>query len=293
MRMNKFISIKELTSCLHKEQMNNNVHLDNVTIGFEQLDEFIYGEVLPSKLIIIGGRPAMGKTTFALNMAVKEAIDGVPVAYISTCLNEYQLLSRALSIVSSASNDSPLSQRDTKDSPVSKLTSSPLFLSFNQDLTIDILIDEFKHFFRLNNIKVVYLDYLQFIAYNEGFSDSDIIGKICFLLKKLAAELQITVIAISELNRNLEHREGVDGKIPQLSDLRGSCVIEELADVVLMVHRPEYFGVLCDEYGNDLHNLFEVIISKNSFGHTGKVKLCLNKDSGYLSSWDDHTFKRI
>ena len=132
------------------------------------------------------------------------------------------------------------------------------------------------------------MDYLQFIAYNEGVDDGDTIGKICFQLKKLAAELQITVIAISELNRNLEHREGVDGKIPQLSDLRGSCAIEELADVVLMIHRPEYFGVFCDEYGNDLHNLFEVIISKNSFGHTGKVKLCLNKDNGYLSSWDDY-----
>lgn len=84
--------------------MNNNVHLDNVTTGFKQLDEFVYGEVLPSKLIIIGGRPAMGKTTFALNMAIKEAIDGVPVTYISTCLNGHQLLSRALSIVSSASN---------------------------------------------------------------------------------------------------------------------------------------------------------------------------------------------
>ena len=229
----------------------------------------------------------MGKTTFALNMAVKEAIDGVPVAYISTCLNEQQLLSRALSIVSSASNDSSLSQRDIENSPVSKLTSSPFFLYFNQDLTADILIDELKYFIQQNNIKIVYLDYLQFIAYNDGFSDGDTIGKVCFLLKKLAVELQITVIAISELNRNLEHREGVDGKTPQLSDLRGSCAIEELADVVLMVHRPEYFGVLCDEYGNDLHNLFEIIISKNSFGNTGKIKLCLNKDSGYLSSWDD------
>ena len=287
MRMNKFISIKELTSCLHKEQMNNNVHLDNVTTGFKQLDELIYGEALPSKLIVIGGRPAMGKTTFALNMAVKEAIDGVPVAYISTCLNERQLLSRALSIVRSASYDSSLSQRDIENSPALKFTSSPFFLYFNQDLTIDILISDLKQFVRQNDIKVVYVDYLQFIAYNEGFDDSDTIGKICFLLKKLAAEMQITIVAISELNRNLEHREGIDGKIPQLSDLRGSCVIEELADVVLMVHRPEYFGVLCDECGNDLHNLFEVIMSKNSFGHTGKVKLRFDKDSGRVCSWDD------
>lgn len=288
MRMNKFISIKELTSCLHKGQMNNNVHLDNVTTGFKQLDEFIYGEVLPSKLIIIGGRPAMGKTTFALNMAVKKAIDGVPVAYVSTCQNEQQLLSRTLSIVNSISNNPSFLQCNVDNLSASKLALSPFFLYCNQDLTIDILISDLKQFVRQNDIKVVYVDYLQFIAYNEGFDDSDTIGKICFLLKKLAAEMQITIVAISELNRNLEHREGVDGKIPQLSDLRGSCVIEELADVVLMVHRPEYFGVLCDEYGNDLHNLFEVIISKNSFGHTGKVKLCLNKDSGYLSSWDDY-----
>ena len=287
MRMDKFISIKELTSCLHKEQMNDDAHLEFVTTGFKQLDEFIYGGLMSSKLIIIGGRPAMGKTTFALNMAVKEAIDGIPVAYISTCLDERQLLSRALSIVSSASNDLSL-QNNIDDLNVAKFTSSPFFLYFNQDLTIDTLIVELKHFVRQNNIKVVYLDYLQFMAYNEGFSDSDNIGKVCFLLKKLSVELQITVVVISELNRNLEHREGMDGKIPQLSDLRGSCVIEELADVVLMVHRPEYFGVFCDEYGNDLHNLFEIIINKNSFGNTGKIKLCLNKNSGYLNSWNDY-----
>lgn len=283
--MDRIAHIKEFINRNYNDR--NVINSAAINTGFKDIDNIV-GGLIPGEFVVIGGRPAMGKTTFALNMAVKEAIDGVPIAYISTCLNEQQLLSRALSIVSSASNDSPLSQRDTKGSPVSKLTSSPLFLSFNQDLTIDILIDEHKHFIQQNNIKIVYLDYLQFIAYNEGFPDSDNIGKICFQLKKLAAELQITVIAISELNRNLEHREGVDGKIPQLSDLRGSCAIEELADVVLMVHRPEYFGVFCDEYGNDLHNMFEVIISKNSFGHTGKVKLCLNKDNGYLSSWDDY-----
>lgn len=79
-------------------------------------------------------------------------------------------------------------------------------------MTIDILISDLKQFVRQNDIKVVYVDYLQFIAYNEGFDDSDTIGKICFLLKKLAAEMQITIVAISELNRNLEHREGIDGK---------------------------------------------------------------------------------
>ena len=219
----------------------------------------------------------MGKTTFALNMAVKEGIDGVPVAYISTCLNDRQLLSRALSIVRSASYDSSLSQRDIENSPILKFTSSPFFLYFNQDLTIDILISDLKQFVRQNDIKVVYVDYLQFIAYNEGFDDSDTIGKICFLLKKLAAEMQITIVAISELNRNLEHREGIDGKIPQLSDLRGSCVIEELADVVLMVHRPEYFGVLCDECGNDLHNLFEVIRAKILLAIQGKLNYVLTK----------------
>ena len=92
MRMDKFISIKELTSCLHKEQMNDDAHLEFVTTGFKQLDEFIYGGLMSSKLIIIGGRPAMGKTTFALNMAVKVAIDGIPVAYISTCMDERLLL---------------------------------------------------------------------------------------------------------------------------------------------------------------------------------------------------------
>lgn len=277
--MNKIKHIAQLLKSIQDKNKNEYTYSYMTSFGFKQIDESV-GGFFPGEFVIIGGRPSMGKTTFALNMAVKEAIDGVPVAYISTCLNEQQLRSRALSIVSSASNNSPLSQHNIEDSPVSKLTSSHFFLYCNQDLTIDTLIGELKHSVRQNNIKVVYLDYLQFIAYNEGFSESDTIGKVCFMLKKLAVELGIIVIVISELNRNLEHREGVDGKTPQLSDLRGSCVIEELADIVLMVHRPEYFGVLCDEYGNDLHNLFEVIISKNSFGNIGKVKLRFDKDSG-------------
>lgn len=80
--------------------MNNNIHLDIITTGFKQLDEFICGKVLLSQLIIIGGRPIMRKTTFVLNRAVKKEIDGRPVVYVSICMDERQLLSRILSFVS-------------------------------------------------------------------------------------------------------------------------------------------------------------------------------------------------
>lgn len=283
--MDKIAHIKEFINRNYNDK--DVINSAAINTDFKDIDNIV-GGLIPGEFVVIGGRPAMGKTTFALNMAVRKAIGGVPVAYVSTCQNEQQLLSRALSIAGDTSGNPSSSQYDAEKSPLSELTASPFFLYFNQDLTIDALTGDLKQFVRQNDIKVVYVDYLQFIAYNEGFDANDTIGKICFLLKKLAVELQIIVIAISELNRNLEHREGVDGKIPQLSDLRGSCVIEELADIVLMVHRPEYFGVFCDEYGNDLHNLFEIIISKNSFGNTGKIKLCLNKNSGYLNSWNDY-----
>ena len=175
--MDKIAHIKEFIDRNYNDK--NVINSVAINTDFKDIDNIV-GGLIPGEFVVIGGRPAMGKTTFALNMAVKKAIDGVPVAYVSTCQNEQQLLSRTLSIVNSISNNPSFLQCNVDNLSASKLALSPFFLYCNQDLTIDILISDLKQFVRQNDIKVVYVDYLQFIAYNEGFDDSDTIGKICF-----------------------------------------------------------------------------------------------------------------
>ena len=135
---------------------------------------------------------------------------------------------------------------------------------------------------------MLYIGYLQFIVDSQGFFPGrDMVGEVCFLIKKLAMKLHIPVVLLSGQNRGVEHREGAEGKKPQLTDLYGSSKIEELADVVLMVHRPEYFHVFVDMDGRDLRGLFEVMAAKNARGPVGEVCLHLDALSGSLSEVKD------
>ena len=119
------------------------------------------------------------------------------------------------------------------------------------------------------------IDYLQLMNANGARfgSRQEEVSTISRSLKGLAKELDIPVLALSQLNRTVEGREGIDGKRPQLSDLRESGAIEQDADMVLFVHRPEYYRIFTDEKGNDLHGKAQIIIAKHRKGGTGDVLL--------------------
>ena len=119
------------------------------------------------------------------------------------------------------------------------------------------------------------IDYLQLMnASGMRFgSRQEEVSKISQSLKGLAKELDIPILALSQLNRTVENREGLDGKRPQLSDLRESGAIEQDADMVLFVHRPEYYHILEDDKGNDLRGMAQIIIAKHRKGATGDVLL--------------------
>jgi replicative DNA helicase len=124
-------------------------------------------------------------------------------------------------------------------------------------------------------VKIIMIDYLQLMNANgmRFGNRQEEVSTISRSLKGLAKELDIPIIALSQLNRTVENREGIEGKRPQLSDLRESGAIEQDADMVLFVHRPEYYRIYQDEKGNDLHGKAQIIIAKHRKGATGDVLL--------------------
>ena len=128
---------------------------------------------------------------------------------------------------------------------------------------------------REHGVKIIMIDYLQLMNANgmRFSSRQEEVSTISRSLKGLAKELDIPILALSQLNRGVESREGLEGKRPQLSDLRESGAIEQDADMVLFVHRPEYYHIYQDDHGRDLHGMAQIIIAKHRKGATGDVLL--------------------
>ena len=128
---------------------------------------------------------------------------------------------------------------------------------------------------RDHGVKIIMIDYLQLMNANgmRFSSRQEEVSTISRSLKQIAKELDIPILALSQLNRGVESREGLEGKRPQLSDLRESGAIEQDADMVLFVHRPEYYHIYQDENGRDLHGMAQIIIAKHRKGATGDVLL--------------------
>ena len=141
-----------------------------------------------------------------------------------------------------------------------------------------------------HNIQAVIVDYLQLMTAgtdNRGSREQEV-STISRSLKAIAKELDIPIMALSQLNRSVESREG---KRPQLSDLRESGAIEQDADIVLFIHRPEYYGITDDENGNSLRGVAEIIISKHRNGATGEVYLSFRKELAKFSDLETHISK--
>ena len=235
--------------------------LTGISTGFTQLDKITAGWQ-PSDLVIIAGRPAMGKTSFALSLAKNIAIDNrVPVAFFSLEMNNVQLVNRLLSNVCSISGSKILSgQLDPSDwerfdNNLRKMDGAPIYVDDTPGLSVFELRTKARRLVREHGIKVLMVDYLQLMNANgmRFNSRQEEVSTISRSLKGLAKELNIPVLALSQLNRTVEQRDGIEGKRPQLSDLRELGAIEQDADLVLFVHRPEYYRIFQDEKGNDLH----------------------------------------
>ncbi len=254
--------------------------LSGVPTGFTELDEVTSGWQ-PSDLIILAARPAMGKTAFVLSMARNAAIDfKMPIAVFSLEMQDVQLITRLIVAESHISGTkiktgqlSPMEWKHLQDSIV-QLSEAPLYIDDTPALSIFEFRSKARRLKVQYDIKMIIIDYLQLMT---GPTDSrgnreQEVAAISRSLKAIAKELNVPIIALSQLSRNVEQRGG--NKRPQLSDLRESGAIEQDADMVAFIHRPEYYGIKTGEDGLELpEGMAEIIIAKHRNGSLKDVRL--------------------
>ena len=220
--------------------------LTGVPTGYTKLDTMTSGWQA-SDLVIIAGRPAMGKTSFALSMAKNIAADyKVPMAFFSLEMSNVQLVNRLISNVCEIQGSKILNGQlkpdewDRLDKRLNSLIGSPLYVDDTPGLSVFELRTKARRLVRDHGVKIIMIDYLQLMNANgmRFSSRQEEVSTISRSLKQIAKELDIPILALSQLNRGVESREGLEGKRPQLSDLRESGAIEQDADRVLFVHRP-------------------------------------------------------
>ncbi|CAI8381475.1 MAG: Replicative DNA helicase [Flavobacteriales bacterium] len=256
--------------------------LSGVSTGFEKLDKLTSGWQ-PSDLVIVAARPGMGKTALALSMARNISVkQNIPVAFFSLEMSSVQLITRLISSETGLSSDKlrtgKLADHEWQqlNIKVSDLESAPLFIDDSPSLTIFELRAKARRLASSHGIKLIIIDYLQLMnigSSNKAGNREQEISTISRNLKALAKELNIPVIALSQLSRAVETRGGT--KRPILSDLRESGSIEQDADIVSFLYRPEYYGIMewDDEMKTPSEGQGEFIVAKHRNGALDSIKL--------------------
>lgn len=260
--------------------------LSGLPSGFAALDRITLGWQ-PSDLSIVAARPSMGKTAFVLTIARNMAVTHkIPVAFFSLEMSSMQLVKRLLVSETGITSDKirggmKMSQEEWHilEHKIGELAESPLYIDDTAALSIFEFRAKARRLALSHKIKIIFIDYLQLMTgppSTHGFREQEV-SAISRSLKAIAKELNIPIIALSQLNRMVETRGG-SSKRPQLSDLRESGAIEQDADLVMFIHRPEYYGFTEDEMGNSTQGVAEIIIAKHRNGATADVKLRFCKD---------------
>ena len=269
-------ALKELQA-----KKDHDATLTGVPSGFTSLDRVTAGWQ-KSDLVILAARPGMGKTAFVLSTARNAAVDhNQGVAIFSLEMSRIQLVNRLIS--SEAELGSEKIKKGNLEEhewaqlhhKIAKITSAPIFIDDTPALSIRELRTKCRRLKAKNDIKMIIIDYLQLMS-GDGNAKGSMgnreqeIASISRALKNLAKELDVPVIALSQLSRQVENRPD---KRPQLSDLRESGSIEQDADMVIFLYRPEYYKIDVDEAGNSLKGVGEVIIAKHRNGSLDTVQL--------------------
>ena len=275
------------------EEISKREGLSGVSTGFQKLDKLTSGWQ-PSDLIVIAARPGMGKTALTLSMARDIAVTKeIPVAFFSLEMSSVQLITRLISAETGLSSeklrtgklaDHEWQQLNVK---VTDLEKAPLFIDDTPSLSIFDLRAKARRLASQNGIKLIIVDYLQLMTAGSsskvGNREQEI-STISRNLKALAKELDVPVIALSQLSRAVETRGGT--KRPMLSDLRESGAIEQDADIVSFIYRPEYYNI--DEWDDDEHSpsegQAELIVAKHRNGGLDNIRL---KFISHLGKFED------
>lgn len=278
--------------------MSEKEGMSGIPSGFTKVDKITSGWQ-ESDLIIIAARPGMGKTAFVLSMARNISVDQkMPVAVFSLEMSSVQLITRMISsetgITSEKLRKATLENHEWKQlySKVKTLEDAPLFIDDTPALSIFDLRAKARRLVSQHGVKLIIIDYLQLMTLGGGKSNGNReqeISTISRNLKSIAKELNIPVIALSQLSRSVETRGG--NKRPLLSDLRESGAIEQDADIVSFIYRPEYYklDVWDDEYNTPCAGQAEFIIAKHRNGALDNVRLRFIGEQAKFSDLEDDT----
>ncbi|MFZ9586639.1 MAG: replicative DNA helicase [Crocinitomicaceae bacterium] len=271
--------VREAIQEIEKAAQNTD-GVSGVPTGFHALDKITSGWQR-SDMIVLAARPGMGKTAFVLSMARNTAVDyNMGVAIFSLEMSSVQLVKRLIASESRLSAEK-LRKGDLKEhefqqlhSRITKLATAPIFIDDTPGISIFDFRAKCRRLKAQHNIDMIIIDYLQLMSAKDGKGGGNReqeISTISRSIKEIAKELNVPIIALSQLSRSVETRGG--DKKPMLSDLRESGAIEQDADIVSFIYRPEYYNLTQDDDGNSLHGIGEIIIAKHRNGALDSVQL--------------------
>ncbi len=245
--------------------------ITGVPTGFHDLDEHLAG-LQPSNLLVVGARPSMGKTAFALGIAANAAVQGTPVLFFSLEMSHLELAQRVLCaearVDASRMRNGRLLEGDWPkiSNAIGRIGNAPLHIDDNPNVTVMDIRARARRMKARDGLGLVIVDYLQLMTGRTAAENRQVeISEISRGLKILARELEIPVLALSQLSRNLESRAD---KRPMLADLRESGAIEQDADVVMFIYRDEIYNSESADRGSA-----EIIVAKHRNGPTGVIEL--------------------
>lgn len=268
-------------------------NMSGVPSGYTKLDRITSGWQR-SDLIIIAARPSMGKTAFILSMTRNMAVEHKQgVAIFSLEMSSIQLVNRLIVGETELSSDRIRNGKlenyewEQLDRKIKNLVEAPIYIDDTPAISVFELRAKCRRLKMQHDINIIIIDYLQLMTCNidaKGSREQEV-SYISRSLKVIAKELNVPIIALSQLNRSVESRSG--NKRPQLSDLRESGAIEQDADIVLFIHRPEKYGFTEDEEGNSLLGVAEIIIAKHRNGALDDVRLRFKQDFAKFVDLED------
>ena len=273
---------KQIKSFIEQvEENSTKTGITGLTSGFPSIDNHTNGW-RNQDLIIVGGASSMGKTSLALIMAHNAAKSNIPTVVFSYEMSVEQLITRLVSSDSEIDNriissgKLSTSEWSTMHRSIGSLEQTPLYIDECHNTSLRYLLNRIRRYVISKKVKLVMIDYLQLVNnFTKGRSREQEVSQIARSLKNIAKELDISIIALSQLSRGVEKRQGCR---PTLGDLRESGEIEQAADTVILVYRPEYYGFEADENGNNVAGLAEIIFAKGRNVGIGNIFLHFNSN---------------
>ncbi len=263
---------------------------ETIQTGIEDFDERI--PLFRGEYIVIGGRPAMGKTHLLMNLALNMSTK-VPVLYFSFDLSEGLLMKRMVAALSGISLNQlvmgSLNRLELKliESVNAEFQERRLWISDQRTNSLQILRERCKKHVEEDGVQVIFIDYIQLISSDRYRHNREMeMSYVSRELKAIAREFNVLIIASSQLSRMVETRGG--DKRPILSDLRESGAIEQDADKVFFLYRPEYYGFMQDEDGNTTDGITELILAKNRSGSLERIQYARDSNYTRIISINDH-----